>query len=177
MTAPIKLYLYNGCVGPQAMFVGKPCSGRHKLQCGGREQISLGQRRRGHYMGWGKGSRRRAKPWGVIHMFTHSLWWWLRKWIQVSTHQVIDVKHVQFIVCQLHLNKAVREKQRPNKTPGIFSPSITLQWYILQSNLKSWLNKLERIFLFNLQQLIFFIFPVSSKEKLIEKLLQNILLA
>lgn len=45
MTVPIKLYLHNGCVGSQAMFVGKPCSGRHKLQRGGKEQISLGQRR------------------------------------------------------------------------------------------------------------------------------------
>lgn len=36
--------------------------------------------------------------------------------VHVQTHQIVYIKHLQFFVCQLHINKAVKNVKQTNKT-------------------------------------------------------------
>lgn len=40
--------------------------------------------------------------------------WWVC--VHVQTHQIVYIKHLQFFVCQLHINKAVKNVKQTNKT-------------------------------------------------------------
>ena len=65
------------------------------------------------HCGWGQG--RREKSEGTTGNFSewwigppYWLWWWVNKYIHISTYQIARYKYVQFIMCQSFIHKPVK---------------------------------------------------------------------
>lgn len=39
--------------------------------------------------------------------------------VYVQTHHIIDIKYMQFLVCQLYLDEAILKKERKEKTKAL----------------------------------------------------------
>lgn len=59
-----------------------------------------------------EGSQRGTrKRWGWRICSLSWLWWWFYRCTYVSKHQNLHFKYVQFVVCQVYLNKTLKKKK------------------------------------------------------------------